>query len=145
MSKIFPALLLLLHCTILTVNAQTKESKRSLRVQAISSIGLLNGSNGSSPGLQTILGTTFQKSFAGVGVGLDYYRFRTIPVFADFRQYFGNGKRNVFLYADIGYHLDWLTAKDKARASFSSKTDYSGGIYYDTGVGYKVRTPYPGT
>jgi len=117
--------------------AQVKESRQNIKLQSISNIGLLEGSNGSFFSLQTLLGVQFNKSFSGIGVGLDYYRFRSIPLFVDLRREFGKGPNAVFVYGDMGYNFDWLTDEDKQKTSFSTNADFKGGLYYDAGIGYK--------
>ncbi len=109
-----------------------QDSGKKLQLQSISSIGLLNGSAGSSLALQTILGGYYQHSFLGVGIGIDYYRYRSIPLFVDMRHEFGKGKRNLFLYGDLGYNYDWVV-KEKTGLT----NEFSGGLYYDAGLGYK--------
>ncbi len=131
-------LLLLVFCSIQHYGI-AQDSGKKLRLQSISSIGLLNGSAGSSLALQTILGGNYQHSFLGVGVGLDYYRYRSIPLFVDMRHEFGKGKRNLFLYGDIGYNYEWV-AKRKKEESFvyTLQHRFDGGLYYDAGIGYKL-------
>ncbi len=130
-------ILSLLVCNVVHYSiAQDLNSKVTL--QSISSIGLLNGSKGSSVALQTILGGSYQRSFLGIGVGLDYYRYRSIPLFADVRHAFGKGKRNVFLYGDIGYNFDWIESEKQSQSdAYGLMNGYSGGLYYDAGIGYQ--------
>lgn len=118
--------------------AQAKASPKKIKLQSISNIGLLDGSNGSSLALQTILGAQANKSFSGIGVGLDYYRLRSIPLFIDFRHEFGKGNRNVFIYGDVGYNFDWLTDNNKKETFIPSDSNFGGGVYYDGGAGYKI-------
>lgn len=117
--------------------AQNNNSKQKIRLQSISNVGLLEGSDGSFFSLQTILGLQFNKSFSGIGIGIDYYRFRSIPLFIDLRQEFGKGPNAIFAYGDIGYNFDWLTDEDRQETSFSTSADFKGRLYYDAGVGYK--------
>ena len=117
--------------------AQVNNISQKARLQSISNIGLLEGSNGSFFSLQTILGVKFNKSFAGIGVGLDYYRFRSIPLFVDLRQEFGKSPNAVFVYGDIGYNFDWLTDEDRRETAFATNANFKGGLYYDAGIGYK--------
>lgn len=130
--------LLLLLVSFLAHTSRAQDKTGKIHLQTFVNIGLINGSKGSSMSLQTIIGGALQKSFVGLGVGLDYYRFRTVPVFADLRHEFGNDKRSVFLYGDIGYALDWLTDKNREQSNmFSLNDNYKGGLYYDVGIGYK--------
>lgn len=119
--------------------ARAQEWYDELSLQSVSSVGFLNGSRGSSFALQTIFGAAYHNTFAGLGIGIDYYRFRAIPLFADLRHTFGKGKRNMFFYGDIGYSLDWLTEKNRLESNYYSERDnYKGGLYYDAGMGYAI-------
>ena len=109
---------------------------------SLNSISFLNGENETSAGLQSING--FQKGnlFAGVGVGLDYYIHRSVPLFADFRYEFGKGKNKFFAYADGGVNIAWVQEYYDDRViiwdGFNSSGDFHNGIYTDAGLGYMV-------
>jgi len=97
--------------------------------------GLLEGAAGPSWNLQAINGVFYKSWFAGVGVGLDHYIMRTIPLFVDVRKDIFKKMRTPFLYADGGIQFDWLKTKEK-RGWGSS--EYNRGYYYDVGAGYKL-------
>ncbi len=59
--------------------------KKVYQFHSINSLGLINGNNGVSAAMQTVNGFTKGPWFAGIGLGLDYYQYRTVPVFADVR------------------------------------------------------------
>lgn len=103
--------------------------------QSMTQVGLLEGASGPSWNLQTLGGAYYKTWFAGVGIGLDYYMMRTIPLFVDFRKELFKKRRTPFLYADAGIQFDWLKTKEKP--VFGSG-NYSPGIYYDAGAGYKL-------
>lgn len=138
MKKKYFLLLPAITLCVLTSTAQTKAIHQKLFLRSISNIGLLNGSKSSSISLQTMLGASLRGTFAGVGTGIDYYRFRSIPLFFDLRHEFGKSQRNIFVYGDIGYNYDWLTEKNKESYNFFATAKYKGGIYYDAGIGYKI-------
>jgi len=114
------------------------------RFHSINNISLLNGDNEVSGGLQSING--FQKGnlFAGVGVGLDYYIYRSVPLFADFRYEFGKNKSKFFAYADGGVNFDWVKEYYYEDGpiwiwnGFNSSGEFHSGIYTDAGLGYMV-------
>ena len=112
--------------------AQNKE-KKSCRCsfQSIVNIGLLEGQESTDFHLQTINGIEYRGWFAGIGAGVDYYRFRSIPVFLDIRKNILNNKISPFLYADVGIHFPW--AKDNE--SYYQGATMSNGLYYDAGIG----------
>lgn len=119
-----------------TVSAQQKPPAGSWQFHSINNLGLLEGQAGSSFQLQTVNGVQYKSWFAGVGVGLDFYRYRTIPLFADLRKEFGNGANKIFLYADLGVSFSWVT--DDEKMSYMPDDHFSNGFYDDFGVGYKM-------
>ena len=119
--------------------SQAKHSKNSPEFHSINQVGLLEGSTGSFFQLQTIGGIEYKKWFAGLGAGLDYYRYRGFPVFVDLRRHFGNSVRSFFIYADAGVHFIWVRDQDK-KVSYSNQDDrFSNGFYSDAGLGYQLR------
>ena len=115
------------------------------KFHSINSISLINGSNATTAGLQSING--FQKGnlFAGVGIGLDYYLYRTVPIFADFRYEFGKTKNKFFAYADGGVNFDWVEEEYNDGPIFiwdgsRNTSEFHNGAYTDVGLGYMVGT-----
>lgn len=99
---------------------------------SINQAGLLEGSQGHSAQLQTINGFRYKTWFTGPGIGLDYYRFRSVPVFWDVRKNLFNKTNTPFFYGDAGVHIPWVLYKQKGW----SNTAYNTGLYYDFGAGY---------
>jgi len=116
------------------VIAQQAPHKSRARFQSINEVGLLEGEKGSAFQLQAINGLDYKSWFAGLGVGLDYYRLRSIPIFIDLRKNFGKGYKNFFVYVDGGLHYPWIS---DARKDFYGST-YSKGFYSDIGFGYRL-------
>ena len=74
----------------------------------------------------------------GAGVGLDPYRFHSIPVFADLRYNFGRMKTG-FLYAHTGYNFTYNHKESEMWIWGNKTTDKSeGGFYLDAGIGYRL-------
>lgn len=107
------------------------QKKQNGRFHSINQAGLLEGEKGAALQLQTINGMQYKSWFAGVGVGLDYYRFRSLPLFIDMRKSFGP----FFVYLDGGIHFAWLTDKEKNNDPGS----FSKGFYGDLGAGYTFK------
>jgi hypothetical protein len=103
---------------------------------SVNNLGLLEGETGSSFQLQTINGAQYKSWFVGVGVGIDYYRYRTIPLFMDFRKEFGKSRNKVFIYSDLGINFSWLT--DKEKMTYMADDHFGNGFYSDLGLGYKM-------
>jgi len=122
-----------------------QKKNASYKFHSINTISLINGDNATSAGLQSING--FQKGslFAGVGVGLDYYLYRTVPLFADFRYEFGKTRNKFFAYADGGVNFDWVEGDYYDGPIFiwegsANTTEFHNGAYTDLGLGYMVGT-----
>ena len=140
MKKTFLQALLLCACLPLMVHAQDAKKKSKAgcdcRFSSINQVGLLEGDNGSSFNLQTINGISYKTWFTGVGIGLDYYRFRTIPLFLDVRKDLTKKVNRPFVYGDIGVHLPWV--RGNAGEWWRGDPEYNNGLYYDAGIGYSL-------
>jgi hypothetical protein len=114
-----------------------EKSKKSCQCSftSINQIGLLAGEYDEAFQLQTVNGFRYHSWMAGVGVGIDGYRYRTIPIFFQLRKEFGLGPNSMFIYNDVGVHYPWLKSDQKKGWV---ESDYTHGFYYDGGIGYKV-------
>ena len=118
-----------------TAAVEKKNKSCSCSFNSIASIGMLEGEAGTTFQLQAIQGVRMGKWFAGVGVGLDYYHIRSIPLFLDIRREFFNKKNAPFIYADGGIHFPW--ARDIDKPSYE-KAEFANGFYYDVGLGFRI-------
>ena len=110
------------------MNAQSK-----FRFENNNQIGLLSGSSKNALQLQTINSIGYKTFSFGIGVGIDNYYFKTIPVFADVRKNLFEKKQTPFVYVDAGSNFPWK----KEEATTWQLTTYHSGFYYDVGIGYK--------
>ena len=94
--------------------------------------GLLEGEAGSAFQLKAVNGFQRQSWSAGIGVGVDYYHTRSLPLFLDLRKSFGKGEKTPFVYANGGYHFPWLKTGEQEW----NDVDVKGGMYMDVGIGY---------
>jgi hypothetical protein len=130
---------LLLMAQILWVaisSAQTKSTDGLWQFHSINNVGLLEGQSGSAFQIQTINGVRYRSWFAGIGLGIDYYRYRTIPLFFDIRKEFGRTSNKIFVYTDFGINFSWVT--DKQKMSYVTDDKYGNDFYDDLGLGYKI-------
>ncbi|MBS1935121.1 MAG: hypothetical protein JST96_14055, partial [Bacteroidetes bacterium] len=97
----------------------------------------MEGQAGSAFQLQTINGIKYKSWFGGIGVGLDFYRIRSIPLFADVRKEFGKTADKLFVFADAGINFAWRT--DKETKQFNTNDKLKNGFYSEAGAGYKFR------
>jgi hypothetical protein len=117
--------------------AQQKTANQKIQFHSFNSVGLIEGEAGSAFQPQTINGFQYKSWFYGIGVGLDYYRLRTIPLFADMRKEFGKNGNKFFVYADAGMNFYWKEDKDAKQFYINDK--FKNGFYGEAGFGYKFR------
>src|SRR5437868_5448404 len=129
----------LLVATIL--NAQPvekpKENKCSCSFTSINQVGFLAGEGDDSYQFQTVNGLQYKTWTAGAGIGIDGYRYRSIPVLLQLRKEFPVSGNAFFIYNDIGLNYPWV--KDSQKSTYYGASNYSHGVYYDGGVGYRWR------
>ncbi len=121
---------------VIFTNANAQKQK--IKFNSINTGGIIIGENRSYGLFQTVNGLMYQKWFAGIGAGYDYYYYTTIPLFIDARRYLG--KRNKgFLYADLGYNFPGKNKPGKEISSSYSSYHFTGGVYSDIGAGYRIK------
>lgn len=136
MKKIISSFILL--CVVYCVAAQnsTEQPKTPVQFQSILQTGVLSGETESAFVVQTINGIRWKPLSAGIGVGIDNYVFRTIPVFADIRADILKRKNTPFVFADAGPQFCWLQNNQEASSFFNP--EYKAGFYFNAGAGYKM-------
>lgn len=121
----------------LKLNAQTPHKNKSY---FISQLGILDGNQANSFQFQVAGGVAAKDWRLGIGAGLDYYKVRSVPVFADLRKYFGNG-RKAFAFINAGFNIPW-PLEDQYKVFFTqsgnTKSKFDIGCYTDLGVGYDI-------
>lgn len=129
---------ILLCCFVQTASAQPDSlpGKQKIHFVPIIQAGMLEGEKGTSFLVQGITGIGYKGWYAGIGAGLDYYRFRGIPLFVDLRKSLFRQTSPLYVYVDAGIHFPWL--REKERNPFQ-QVDYTNGFYYDAGVQYLLR------
>lgn len=113
----------------ISVSAQ----KNEISFQSINSFGLIGGEREISTAYQTVNGILFSNWFSGIGIGVDNYQYKTLPLFFDVRRYFGNEKK-IFVYGDFGYNFPM---KNKLGNQYYNSYHFNGGICTDVGIGYQ--------
>jgi hypothetical protein len=110
-----------------------------VRFRSTETFGLSSGSAGSYFQLQSVNGVSRGLWFAGLGAGVDYYRFRSVPLFLSVTRDLAVDKRDwLFLYLDGGTNLPWykrpagslITPEGAATSVFHSGEYWSGGLGY---------------
>ena len=104
--------------------------------QNIFQAGLLTGESKSAYQVQTISGLKYKTWFGGIGIGIDNYLFRSVPVFIDVRKDVFDKSSTPFVFADAGAQLAWVPSGQKVLTYFNQ--DYDGKLYLNAGAGYKI-------
>ena len=66
-------------------NAQQQKPSRPV-FHSVEQGVLINGNRAVSGALQTVNGIGYGNWFAGIGAGIDFYRYRSVPLFLDLRR-----------------------------------------------------------
>jgi hypothetical protein len=132
------SILLLIFAVYLSglVSAQQIKEADNWQFHSVNNVGLLEGETGSAFQLQSINGMQYRSWYVGIGLGLDFYRYRTIPLFIDLRKEFGSSVNKFFAYADGGVNFCWLT--DNEKMMYLTDDHFDTGFYTDLGLGYKI-------
>ncbi|HMC85017.1 MAG TPA: hypothetical protein VKI61_05805 [Chitinophagaceae bacterium] len=125
---------ILLFCFLYNASAQKTDAVSKWKFHSVNQVGLLQGESKSAFHLQSVNGLEKKNWFAGIGVGIDYYRYKSIPLFAEGIKYFGKTRNQFFIYADAGVNFIW----EKTNKSTFYSEKYSPGFYWGSGIGYKA-------
>ena len=126
---------LFLISVFLLVQFMCIAQKTKPKFASINQFGIAWGASDDALQLQTVNGAVYKTFFTGLGIGLDYYWERTVPVFIDFRKDIFQKNKTPYLYADLGVNLPWVKAGEE---ELWYKSSYGHGSYFDVGLGYKI-------
>jgi hypothetical protein len=127
---------LIIPFLLLLVSSAYCQTVNKMKFSSVTHAGLSTGSNGDAFVVQTINGIKKDKWFAGLGVGLDFYRNRTVPLFVDIRRDLFSTPNTPFIYADAGVNFLMMNFIQKEQSNFTSS---SPGLFYDAGIGWKLK------
>ena len=120
----------------LAISFSASAQKNKIRFHSINTFGLVGGESKASTAFQSVNGIRFSNWFAGIGVGVDDYRYKTLPLFIDGRWFLGDDKSS-FIYGDLGYNFPIKNKPGKEIWNYDTY-HFTGGIYTDIGIGYQV-------
>ena len=133
--KLIVSLALILFA--INIKAQEKSTAADPFFHSINTIGWLKNNTGHAAQLETINGMQFQSWFAGLGTGIDYQLYRSIPLFIDVRKELGKTANKLFVYADAGTNFYWQRNTDTKE--FPANNKIKNGFYGAAGLGYTIR------
>jgi hypothetical protein len=133
MKKIFLVTILMAIVTVSSLPAQSKINFRSQNYA-----GLLEGDAGSSWQLQTINGFQKRTWFAGLGTGLDFYRYRTVPLFLSVNKSIKPAGNSFYFLSDAGINFAWVNKELRSPGNDFISDKFTPALYWNSGVGYKA-------
>lgn len=100
-------------------------------------VGLLEGDYKAAFQLQTIHGVRYDNWYGALGAGLDYYMYRSVPVFVTVNKDLVFKQRTFFISGDLGKTYPWVN--DNSVIVFgSTDSKFKPGLYWAGGLGYKA-------
>ena len=117
---------------VLPAMAQNETKNKKIVFQSVNQLGLMIGESGNEFQIQSVNGIKMKTFFAGIGVGLDEYSIRSVPLFLDLRKELKKSGKTPFVYADAGMHFIW----DNSNYDWVSYEQP--GMFYDLGIGYRI-------
>ena len=127
----------LILAVLFPIEIFSQENSSKTRLHTIASVGMVAGQSTAKPLFQAEAGIFYDRLFTGLGIGLDHYRFRSIPLYIDGRMHFGKSK-SVFVYGSGGYNFPYNN-KSEDGDWFKTTDRFVGGFYLDAGLGYRVK------
>jgi len=121
------AMMLIMQC-----HAQSKPFFSSLNY-----LGIMEGNAGTYLGIQSINGFQHKTWFAGVGTGIDYYYFRSIPLFLAVNKDLCSCQRTFYFSLEGG--VNWIWEKEtRSVVNNFQNGDFDPSLYWSGGIGYRI-------
>ena len=130
-------LLFFLSCVPFALIAQ---QKGKIKYYASYQFGIMVGKAYTTINAEMIQGIQYKNYQAGIGVALDPYGFRTVPVFGHVGYVLHPGKNSAYVYADGGVSIPWNTGAIPEKNP-STKEEWHklySGLYTEAGIGYSI-------
>lgn len=124
---------ILISSCLISFSASAQKNK--IHFRSINQFTMVGGESHINTAFQTVNGIKFSNWFTGIGIGVDNYRYKTLPLFFDGRWFFGEEKKG-FIYGDIGYNFP-MKDKPGKEIPYYSTYHFTGGFYSDFGTGYQ--------
>lgn len=118
----------------LLIKFSATAQKKEIKFNSVNTFEMISGESPLNTGFQTINGVRFLNWFSGVGIGVDEYRYKTLPLFVDVRKFFGH-ERKAFFYGNVGSNFPLKNKPDKE--VYYTSYHFTGGVYTDIGIGYQ--------
>jgi len=108
-------------------------NKKQLLFHSFNSVQVLMGNSNNSFSVHSVNGVQWKRTFAGVGVGVDDYYHRSVPLFLELRQDINRGEKKLQAFVNGGLHIPlgntnridhWKTGDFKPGRLMAAGLDY---------------------
>jgi hypothetical protein len=128
------SVIILAGCILLMASGY---AQHPIRFRSTEWLGLSSGQAGSAVEIQTVNGVAAGPWFLGAGAGIDYYRFRSVPLFVSATRDLTLSKKDgLLLFFDWGTNVPWYTVPAGDQYWGSTTIKFHSGYYLNTGIGY---------
>ncbi|HEY6977435.1 MAG TPA: hypothetical protein VH396_14155 [Chitinophagaceae bacterium] len=121
--------------------AQSNKQKEKIQYASSYQAGIIVGKAYTTYGVQMIQGIRYKNVQTGIGVALDPYGFRTVPLFGHFSYVMHPQKNSVYVYGDAGISIPWDNGSLPEKYDNSTHDDWHklyAGFYAEGGAGYNI-------
>lgn len=132
MKRVFFILLLFLIVKNESQSQEIKKEKKFLSSQI--SAGIVEGEQNTSFHVEIVNGIRYNTWFGGIGTGLDYYYFRSIPVYLSGIKYLSPGNHSFFIQGDAGVNFAW--EEDQFSGWNEISSEFKPGLYWNGSIGF---------
>lgn len=119
---------------ILLLAGHIVSAQHKLKFHSLNYAGILEGEKGTAFQVQSINGVKYKTWFAGLGTGIDYYYYRSIPLFISANKFLSPKKSSFFFSGDVGINFPWAksgTSQEQGTAKAS--------LFWAGGTGYALK------
>ncbi len=125
---------------IIWIGSNTKAAAQKDGFYMVPQAGLLNGDKKVDASVQLSGGVSCKQWQYGAGMGFDYYKFRSVPLYAEGKRFFGSKDNKPFLYAEAGWNIAYPLENQRYHnygwwTETTMKSKFSNGIIAGGGAG----------
>ena len=111
---------------------QVKKDKQAFGSQV--SAGVVEGQYGTSFHIETVNGIRTKTWFNGIGTGLDYYYYRTIPLYLSSTKYLTARNHSFYVQGNAGVNFAW--ERDPISRWNEVSSEFKPGLYWNGSLGW---------
>lgn len=133
MKKVFFILLLFVMVKNKNQAQETKKDNKFFSSQI--SAGIVEGDQNTSFHVEILNGIRYKTWFGGIGTGLDYYYFRSIPVYLSAAKYLSPRNHSFFVQGDAGMNFAW-EEEPRFGGWNEISNEFKPGLYWNGSIGF---------